>query len=77
MITKERAIVLWFNKKKGFGFLQIAGEPDMFVHYSGIIGKPGQRNLESDQVVEFRRETKNGKVSAIDVVVIDASNVGA
>jgi len=77
MITKERAVVLWFNKKKGFGFLQVQGEPDMFVHYSGIIGKPGQRNLESDQVVEFTRETKNGKTSAVNVVVIDASNVEA
>ena len=69
---RERAIVLWFNKKKGFGFLQVADGPDVFVHYSGIIGEPGQRNLHSDQVVEFTPIVRNGRPNGIDVVVIDA-----
>lgn len=70
---KERAIVLWFNRRKGFGFLQPAnGGSDIFVHYSGIVGRPGYRNLEADEVVEFDRQTVNGRVAAVNVVVIDA-----
>lgn len=71
-MMRERTVVLWFNKKKGFGFLQGVDGPDVFVHYSGIIGEPGQRNLQSDQVVEFTRVIQNGKAKAFDVVVIDA-----
>jgi CspA family cold shock protein len=43
--------VKWFNAEKGFGF--IAGdEPDVFVHYSEILGS-GFRSLEENQQVEF------------------------
>lgn len=70
---RERAVVLWFNKKKGFGFLQVPDSPDIFVHYSGIVGEPGKRNLLVDQVVEFTRILRNGQPNAIDVVVVGPS----
>src|SRR4029078_12517868 len=45
--------VKWFNAEKGFGFItQDDGGPDVFVHFSAIVGD-GYRNLEENQKVEY------------------------
>ena len=45
--------VKWFDKKKGFGFIQGAEEgKDIFVHYTNIEGE-GFRSLKDGEVVEF------------------------
>jgi CspA family cold shock protein len=44
--------VKWFNAEKGYGFIEQAGGPDLFVHYSAIDGS-GYRTLEDGQAVEF------------------------
>ena len=45
--------VKWFNGEKGFCFItQDSGGPDVFVHFSAIVGT-GYRNLEEGQKVEF------------------------
>jgi len=45
--------VKWFNGEKGFGFIQVeGGGPDVFVHFSAILGS-GYRSLEEGQKVEF------------------------
>ncbi|WP_433604774.1 cold-shock protein [Dactylosporangium sp. CA-139114] len=45
--------VKWFNSEKGFGFIQQdGGGPDVFVHFSAIVGT-GYRGLEDGQKVEF------------------------
>ena len=44
--------VKWFNGSKGYGFIEVAGSPDVFVHYSAIRGD-GFRNLEEADQVEF------------------------
>ncbi|HSS12161.1 MAG TPA: cold-shock protein [Acidimicrobiales bacterium] len=45
--------VKWFNGEKGFGFItQDSGGPDVFVHFSAIVGS-GYRNLEEGQKVDF------------------------
>ena len=44
--------VKWFDTKKGFGFIQQEGGPDVFVHYSNITSE-GFKNLEEGQPVEF------------------------
>jgi cold shock protein len=42
-----------FNGDKGYGFIQVeGGGPDVFVHFSAIVGG-GYRSLEEGQQVEF------------------------
>ena len=44
--------VKWFNEKKGFGFISVEGENDVFVHFSAIQTE-GFKTLEEGQDVEF------------------------
>lgn len=51
-MARKTGIVRWFNRLKGFGFIQPQDEKDadIFVHYSQIEGE-GYRNLfEGDPV---------------------------
>ena len=45
-------VVKWFDDSKGFGFIEQNNGPDIFVHYSGIIGQ-GRRTLLNGQSVSF------------------------
>lgn len=44
--------VKWFNNAKGYGFLGRDDGPDVFVHYSAILGD-GYRSLAEGDSVEF------------------------
>lgn len=46
--------VKWFNDKKGFGFIEIPGQRDVFVHYTAI-QEEGYKTLEEGQEVEFEK----------------------
>jgi CspA family cold shock protein len=48
--------VKWFNSEKGFGFLSVEGEEDVFVHFSAIQGD-GYKSLEEGQQVQFEITT--------------------
>jgi CspA family cold shock protein len=53
--------VKWFNDAKGFGFIRLGEDVDVFVHYSQIEGD-GFRTLEEGQSVEFElREGPKGR----------------
>ena len=52
MSDRIQGTVKWFNNTKGFGFIEQADGPDVFVHYSAISGE-GYRSLEEGQQVEF------------------------
>jgi len=64
----ERIIgtIKWFNGTKGFGFIEVEGSKDVFVHYSAIRGT-GYRNLEEGQQVEFTVEEGPKGPQATDV----------
>ncbi|MEN6521661.1 MAG: cold shock domain-containing protein [Armatimonadota bacterium] len=44
--------VKWFNDSKGYGFLEVDGNRDVFVHYTAI-RKEGYKSLSEGQNVEF------------------------
>lgn len=47
-----RGRVKWFNAEKGWGFISVEGQRDVFVHYSAIVA-PGYRSLREGEDVEF------------------------
>lgn len=47
-----KGTIKWFNNSKGFGFIGREDGPDVFVHYSAIVGE-GFRTLEEGDTVEF------------------------
>ncbi|MCL6604344.1 MAG: cold shock domain-containing protein [Paenibacillus sp.] len=47
-----KGTVKWFNAEKGYGFLQVDGGEDVFVHFSAIQGE-GFKTLDEGQAVEF------------------------
>lgn len=52
--------VKWFNNQKGFGFINIEGTPDIFVHHSAI-SMEGYRTLRQGEGVSFELfETAKG-----------------
>lgn len=48
----KEGTVKWFNNEKGYGFIEVPGEPDIFVHYTAITGE-GYKTLEEGQRVQF------------------------
>jgi len=49
---EKTGIVKWFNAEKGYGFISIEGEDDVFVHFSAIQSE-GFKTLEEGQEVRF------------------------
>ncbi|HDP2279752.1 TPA: cold shock protein CspA [Staphylococcus aureus] len=48
----KQGTVKWFNAEKGFGFIEVEGENDVFIHFSAI-NQDGYKSLEEGQAVEF------------------------
>ena len=48
----HQGVVKWFNAEKGYGFIEMEGGNDVFVHYSAI-QEEGFKTLEGGQRVQF------------------------
>jgi CspA family cold shock protein len=59
--------VKWFNEAKGFGFIEQAEGPDVFVHFSAIQSE-GFKTLNEGQKVSFDIEDGPKGPQATNVV---------
>jgi CspA family cold shock protein len=57
-MAKINGFVKWFDAKKGYGFISVEDQEDVFVHFSNI-NMDGFRKLDIGDEVEF--EVKNSK----------------
>ena len=62
----KQGTVKWFNAEKGFGFIEVEGENDVFVHFSAI-QTDGFKTLEEGQAVTFEVEQGNRGPQAVNV----------
>ena len=67
VIHLESGTVKWFNADKGFGFIEVEGGNDVFVHFSAIVGD-GYKSLDEGQRVEFNITQGNRGPQAENVV---------
>jgi len=51
-LNMQNGKVKWFNNEKGFGFIEVEGGDDVFVHFTAIQGD-GFKSLEEGQEVSF------------------------
>ena len=63
----QTGIVKFFNGEKGFGFIEVEGGEDVFVHFSAIQGD-GFKTLDEGQPVEFEIVEGNRGAQAANVV---------
>lgn len=68
-MSQVKGTVKWFNETKGFGFLQIDGGEDVFVHFSSI-KSDGFRTLKEGQSVLFDVVDEQRGKKAENVTVI-------
>ena len=66
-ISMNTGSVKWFNADKGFGFIEVEGGDDVFVHFSAIQGE-GFKTLDEGQQVTFDIEEGNRGPQATNVV---------
>lgn len=59
--------VKWFNSEKGYGFIEMEGGDDVFVHFSAIQSE-GFKSLDEGQEVSFEVEEGQRGPQATNVV---------
>jgi len=63
---KVNGKVKWFSDSKGYGFIEVTGRKDLFVHFSAI-QKAGYKSLAEGEDVTFEIEPGNKGPQAAQV----------
>lgn len=63
--------VKWFSDAKGYGFIEVEGRKDLFVHFSAI-QRDGYKSLAEGQEVSFEIEEGAKGPQAAQVVPADS-----
>jgi len=64
-----KGTVKWYDRVKGFGFLQTEDQKDIFIHRSGL--EVPQTELATGQAVEFEIEMREKGPVAVKVRKVD------
>jgi len=75
---KTSGVVKWFDKSRGFGFIQQDHGKDVFVHFTAVkVGHEeyGNHYLYEGDKVEFTVKTAPRGLQAESVVVVEAAPV--
>lgn len=62
--------VKWYNAEKGFGFIEVEGEKDVFIHSSVLKANDSIRTLEEGQKVQFETEKGPKGLQAIEISIV-------
>ena len=63
-------VVKWFNATKGYGFIEVDGQDDVFVHITAVEAS-GIKIAENSKVSFEKEQGKNGKYSAVNLQLRD------
>ena len=73
---KQTGTVVWFNAKKGFGFItpdDKIDEKDIFVHWSGL-DMDGYKQLKDGDRVEYALQDSKKGMIAVEVKIISTED---
>ena len=66
MSDKKTGTVKWFDSKKGYGFIELEGNDDIFVHFSDILEEDGSYKIyitKNKEVLPWKHFNSNMAVS--------------
>ncbi len=70
MSDKKTGTVKWFDSKKGYGFIEVEGSDDIFVHFSAL-QQEGYKSLKDGQKVEFEVQKDDQGERAQNVTTLE------
>jgi CspA family cold shock protein len=65
----KTGVVKWFSPRKGYGFIEMEEEGDVFVHYTDI-NMPGFKTLYEGSGVIFDLEQGDRGFKAVNVIKV-------
>jgi len=64
---KAKGVIKWFDRKKGYGFIDTDEQNDVFVHYTNLKGVDLESLDEGDEVVfEIVKGEKGPRAEAVE-----------
>ena len=70
-VGRERGLVKWYNRQKGYGFITRYNQPDLYVHRTSVSQAMPQGRLAPDELVEFALGANQQGPAAQEVVIVE------